>query len=814
MATRIEVSPAIPDATGPDQANKNIQTDMTTTTSSASVEETASTQANDDETAEYEYPGDIDCIENTNPDDGLLRAVLEELDSERAKRIQLEIQFSELPKNRGKQPKSREEGVKNDQDQEQDLFESQNHSLSIAHQINSIFSNCDTIHKRNLSTVLSALFNKLFDNTIVEVCGLKHDPIDQKSREKRTKDAIYRVVVESDGSIGKRLLRTEYNESMLIPILLMVATDFVKSLIQDMKAPDENSKSTTRTSNFSATTNNGTNPATNYGHEMKEMKQKHSSEIIKISTERDGYLNLIDALTSDTDAVTLAAKNTKGTLPLHIVRFLEIMPEDDRAQDYISMHEEVHQWQAFDVRTGFWSDKKTKSSPYFRQLPIHKMGSEAEVAKLASPVGKIQQAFDSFASSGRVLTNHTCSHVLDLTNGYPLPEKGTWEWISSWCLADSSGQPSLGIDNEGWTYSDQLEALLPNDDGCRPTHDKPQPTSRFRKRIWKRSRVLISYPGISQRSRQMLKKNAHSSKLTIALSKLHDQVHDMQNTLIQKEEMFEKEKAELKAKISTVGEDAENKQRRIDKLQNEQIRRNKQTTKAKLKSQESEIEKNLIVDKLQNGRNEKKEIEKLHIENTVIISATLPKLAETQRIPLISLEDVKIKDDSSKDESTPKKKESTPEKKETSQVVVHKIPNQSNSPPSLSFLFKSASMKDESGVKPKIGKIGAAKVENIPEQNSAPTSFSFLFNSKDTTTSFVTTATNSNSGVIAAVRGAPQKDYDRASDTSKLTANMKWMKGSENILESVRTNVQTVITNVDTISREARERVNSKGSLI
>ena len=47
-------------------------------------------------------------------------------------------------------------------------------------------------------------------------------------------------------------------------------------------------------------------------------------------------------------------------------------------------------------------------------------------------------------------------------------------------------------------------------------------------------------------------------------------------------------------------------------------------------------------------------------------------------------------------ESTPKKKESTPEKKETSQVVVHKIPNQSNSPPSLSFLFKSASMKDES----------------------------------------------------------------------------------------------------------------------
>jgi hypothetical protein len=123
-------------------------------------------------------------------------------------------------------------------------------------------------------------------------------------------------------------------------------------------------------------------------------------------------------------------------------------------------------------------------------------------------------------------------------------------------------------------------------------------------------------------------------------------------------------------------------------------------------------------------------------------------------------------------------------------------------------------MKDESGVKPKIGKIGAAKVENIPEQNSAPTSFSFLFNSKDTTTSFVTTATNSNSGVIAAVRGAPQKDYDRASDTSKLTANMKWMKGSENILESVRTNVQTVITNVDTISREARERVNSKGSLI
>lgn len=47
----------------------------------------------------------------------------------------------------------------------------------------------------------------------------------------------------------------------------------------------------------------------------------------------------------------------------------------------------------------------------------------------------------------------------------------------------------------------------------------------------------------------MLKMNAHNSKLTLALTKLHDQVNDMQNALMQKEEELERTRAELDAKV-------------------------------------------------------------------------------------------------------------------------------------------------------------------------------------------------------------------------------------------------------------------------
>jgi hypothetical protein len=56
-------------------------------------------------------------------------------------------------------------------------------------------------------------------------------------------------------------------------------------------------------------------------------KKRHENK--QLSIKGDGYLTLIDAPTSDTDALTLAPKNAPGTFPLHTIRFLEVISWDD-----------------------------------------------------------------------------------------------------------------------------------------------------------------------------------------------------------------------------------------------------------------------------------------------------------------------------------------------------------------------------------------------------------------------------------------------------------------------------------------------------
>lgn len=76
--------------------------------------------------------------------------------------------------------------------------------------------------------------------------------------------------------------------------------------------------------------------------EDKESQPKISrKEIIKLETERDGYKELIDMLSADNDAIVTAMNQTEATLPLHIVRLLEIMPWDPRAKQHAKATEVV-----------------------------------------------------------------------------------------------------------------------------------------------------------------------------------------------------------------------------------------------------------------------------------------------------------------------------------------------------------------------------------------------------------------------------------------------------------------------------------------
>lgn len=63
--------------------------------------------------------------------------------------------------------------------------------------------------------------------------------------------------------------------------------------------------------------------------------------MVSLQTERDGYRELIDALTAENKAIAAARTASRTTLPLHVVRLLEIMPWDMRANNHATATEEV-----------------------------------------------------------------------------------------------------------------------------------------------------------------------------------------------------------------------------------------------------------------------------------------------------------------------------------------------------------------------------------------------------------------------------------------------------------------------------------------
>ncbi len=538
--------------------------------------------------------------------------------------------------------------------------------LHVAHKVHSLFSKRNSIPTWNMTATLQSFFQDLhttilsplsssscsssmYTNSRGSSRGVKKIDMDKK---KRIKAAIARVYAECNKeSFSSRLIRTEYEEVLIKPILNQVALDFVKKLLsdyyQDEERDDKNVgggaySQTTTAAAAAATTSSSlvTNSGASHCHD-----KNHRLEMKQLRIERNGYLDLVDVLTSDNDAVQLSCKNAPGTLPLHATRFLEIMPWDDRSQDYISAHEKVIQWQCYDAKAQVWCDKLRLFPNAFGSLPIDKMeessldvgggdgygdpfylgddyGSDyahlrsartrtrtlsstastdsarsygADPITASSSVQKIQNVFGSLALN-ILLTNASCTHILELSRGYPLPSRGVWEWCGNWHVEGSSNGTNFSstsfdkddgvssnpefsnFDNisksvdtdDGWTYSNDLAELM-----CSDTIRYMSPEAKkklkvykrmYRKRVWQRQRVLIDYPGISQATKQMLQMNAHNAKLSIATSKLTAQVQNMQNTLTQKEEEAEKEKMQLMAQIAKLEKSLEEKTKKVEAL--------------------------------------------------------------------------------------------------------------------------------------------------------------------------------------------------------------------------------------------------------
>ncbi|KAL3941056.1 MAG: hypothetical protein SGARI_000721 [Bacillariaceae sp.] len=259
--------------------------------------------------------------------------------------------------------------------------------------------------------------------------------------------------------------------------------------------------------------------------ELHSQRRKNSKstktsvrDYTQILAERDGYKEILDALTADRPA--LNAKNNIeeiSSLPIHIVRLLEVMPWDPRVQQYIFGIEQVYEFQIYGADKK-WKKELRQFPTFFKTLPIvvptpGKTVTEASRNPFAGMLAPPKQC---------VLTNLEITSILNINKGYPLPEDGGgWKWVGPWRV-----EKNTHTDEQGWMYSN--DAHVKTDP--KTYHNefqlpaKGQPNMMKRRRKWTRLRVLVDYPYASNMTREYLKMLAEKATLDVSVDKLSGQL--------------------------------------------------------------------------------------------------------------------------------------------------------------------------------------------------------------------------------------------------------------------------------------------------
>lgn len=263
-------------------------------------------------------------------------------------------------------------------------------------------------------------------------------------------------------------------------------------------------------------------------HAQKQKNaQSHTSlstrDFITLQAERDGYMQLVNALTSGRPAFSQQqnantqqlSKQTKKpqTLPLHVIQLLEIIPWDPRAQQHLFGEETVYEWQIMGADKN-WQSQLRYFPTVFKTLPI-----------VVPQPGKIVGEAPTSSSPPKqcVLTNTETTHILNIDKGYPLPQDGgDWVWVGSWRI-----DKSPDADAEGWSYSNDLDLTMESSyvSEFRPPQKGTKNFVR-RRRKWSRARVLVDYPQASVYTKQYLKLIAEKTSLAISEEKLSSQLAD------------------------------------------------------------------------------------------------------------------------------------------------------------------------------------------------------------------------------------------------------------------------------------------------
>eukprot|EP00934_Nitzschia_sp_Nitz4_P006396 Nitzschia sp. Nitz4//scaffold137_size62074//3836//5380//NITZ4_006404-RA/size62074-processed-gene-0.78-mRNA-1//-1//CDS//3329535667//6386//frame0 len=268
-------------------------------------------------------------------------------------------------------------------------------------------------------------------------------------------------------------------------------------------------------------------------HSQKQQNaQSHSTlssrDFVALQAERDGYLQLINALTIDRPVFAKAEASTKKasrkpsnqpkSLPLHVIRLLEIIPWDPRALPHLFGQETLYEWQMMGADKS-WQPQLRYFPTVFKTLPI-------VVPQPGKTVGEAPTS--SSPPKQCVLTNLQVTHIVNIDKGYPLPQDGgDWTWVGGWRI-----ERSMHVDEEGWAYSNDVD--LTQESSYYPAFKPPQKGTKNlvrRRRKWSRTRVMVDYPQASTYTRHYLKLLAEKASLDVSAEKMSTQLVETKTKL-------------------------------------------------------------------------------------------------------------------------------------------------------------------------------------------------------------------------------------------------------------------------------------------
>lgn len=261
-----------------------------------------------------------------------------------------------------------------------------------------------------------------------------------------------------------------------------------------------------------------------------------------LKTERDGYLEVIDALTRDRPAFS-----SHQRLPLHVVRLLEIIPWDPRARPHLFGQEFLYEWQIRGSDKS-WQKELRYFPTFFKTLPI-------VVPQPGKTVGEAPTS--SSPPKHCVLTNLDLSQIYNIDKGYPLPQDGgDWKWIGAWRIEQNSD-----TDDKGWSYSNEPQ-ISKDDSSYYSDLRMPKKGAKNilkRRRKWSRSRVMIDYTQASQMTKQYLKLLAEKAELDVSVDKLSSQLVETKMSLTTLEAEHLDLKEDLTRKVASLEKEREEK---------------------------------------------------------------------------------------------------------------------------------------------------------------------------------------------------------------------------------------------------------------